>query len=103
MDQTREAAHPTTQHIFIDKESPSVWRALNGLGLKAREAADEAGISRALTELLKQRSDSPFWQPGGTPPCSPRRNARPWRWPSPSPPCPTPTPGTARTATPGST
>ena len=55
MDQTRSAAHPTTQHIFIDKESPSVWRALNGLGLKAREAADEAGIGRALTELLNVR------------------------------------------------
>lgn len=55
MDQTREAGNPTTQHIFIDKETPSAWRALNGLGLKVREAADEAGISRALTELLNVR------------------------------------------------
>jgi len=55
MDQTQDAGKPTTQHIFIDKESPAVWRALNGLGLKAREAADEAGISRALTELLNVR------------------------------------------------
>jgi len=54
MDQTRQAGN-TTQHIFIDKENPSVWRALNGLGLKAREAADEAGIGRALTELLNVR------------------------------------------------
>ena len=55
MNHNRDAGNPTTKHIFLDKESPSVWRALNGLGLKAREAADEAGISRALTELLHVR------------------------------------------------
>lgn len=55
MDQTKDAGKPTTQHIFLDKENPAAWRALNGLGLKAREAADEAGISRSLTELLNVR------------------------------------------------
>lgn len=55
MDQAQDGGKRTTQHIFIDKESPAVWRALNGLGLKAREAADEAGISKALTELLNVR------------------------------------------------
>lgn len=55
MEHTQDAGTPTAQHIFIDKENPAVWRALNGLGLKAREAADEAGISRALTELLNVR------------------------------------------------
>ncbi|MBT2533445.1 carboxymuconolactone decarboxylase family protein [Arthrobacter sp. ISL-48] len=45
----------TTQHIFIDKQHPAVWRALNGLGLKAREAAEEAGIDRKTIELLYMR------------------------------------------------
>jgi AhpD family alkylhydroperoxidase len=55
MDQTRHTGNPTTEHIFIDKQTPSVWRALNGLGLKAKEAAEEAGISPALMELLNVR------------------------------------------------
>ena len=45
----------TTQHIFLDKQHPAMWRALNGLGLKAREAADEAGIDRKVVELLYVR------------------------------------------------
>jgi AhpD family alkylhydroperoxidase len=45
----------TTQHIFLDKQHPAIWRALNGLGLKAREAADEAGIDRKTVELLYVR------------------------------------------------
>lgn len=45
-----------TQHIFLDKEHPVIWRALNGLGLKVREAADEAGIDRKLVELLNVRT-----------------------------------------------
>lgn len=55
MDEMHDSGTPDTGHIFIDKQTPSVWRALNGLGLKAREAADEAGISRSLTELLHVR------------------------------------------------
>jgi AhpD family alkylhydroperoxidase len=43
------------QHVFIDKQHPPLWRALNGLGLKVREAAEAAGISRILVELLYVR------------------------------------------------
>ena len=39
----------------MDKQHPPLWRALNGLGLKVREAAEEAGISRSLVELLYVR------------------------------------------------
>ncbi len=49
------SATTTTQQIFLDKEHPAVWRALNGLGLKAREAADAAGIDRRIIELLNVR------------------------------------------------
>lgn len=45
----------TTQHIFLDKQHPATWRALNGLGLKARQAADEAGIDGKTIELLNVR------------------------------------------------
>jgi AhpD family alkylhydroperoxidase len=43
------------QHIFLDKQHPVVWRALNGLGLKVRDAAAEAGIDRKTIELLYVR------------------------------------------------
>jgi AhpD family alkylhydroperoxidase len=43
------------QHIFLDKQHPGVWRALNGLGLKVRDAAEEAGIDRKTIELLYVR------------------------------------------------
>jgi AhpD family alkylhydroperoxidase len=46
----------TTQHIFLDKQHPAVWRALNGLGLKVREAAEAAGIDRRTIELLYVRT-----------------------------------------------
>ena len=46
----------TTQHIFLDKQHPMVWRALNGLGLKVREAAEAAGIDRRTIELLYVRT-----------------------------------------------
>lgn len=46
----------TTQHIFLDKQHPVVWRALNGLGLKVREAAEAAGIDRRTIELLYVRT-----------------------------------------------
>jgi len=49
------SATTTTQHIFLDKQHPAVWRALNGLGLKVREAADAAGIDRSTIELLNVR------------------------------------------------
>lgn len=46
---------PATKHIFLDKQHPAVWRALNGLGLKAKEAAQEAGIDLRTMELLNVR------------------------------------------------
>lgn len=50
------SANATTQHIYLDKQHPAVWRALNGLGLKVREAADAAGIDRKTIELLNVRT-----------------------------------------------
>ncbi|WP_104060333.1 carboxymuconolactone decarboxylase family protein [Arthrobacter sp. 4R501] len=49
------SATATTQHIYLDKQHPAAWRALNGLGLKVREAADAAGIDRKTLELLNVR------------------------------------------------
>ncbi|ADX71237.1 alkylhydroperoxidase AhpD family core domain protein [Pseudarthrobacter phenanthrenivorans Sphe3] len=46
---------PTTKHIFLDKQHPVLWRALNGLGLKLKEAAQEAGIDTRTMELLNVR------------------------------------------------
>ncbi|RKO22549.1 carboxymuconolactone decarboxylase family protein [Pseudarthrobacter phenanthrenivorans] len=46
---------PTTKHIFLDKQHPVLWRALNGLGLKLKEAAHEAGIDTRTMELLNVR------------------------------------------------
>lgn len=51
-----EIAVSTTEHIFLDKHHPASWRALNGLGLKVREAAVEAGLAPALIELLYVRT-----------------------------------------------
>ncbi|MCU1518075.1 MAG: carboxymuconolactone decarboxylase [Pseudarthrobacter sp.] len=45
----------TTEHIFLDKQHPAMWRALNGLGLKAREGAAAAGIDGTLIELMYVR------------------------------------------------
>ena len=42
----------TTKHIFLDKQHPAVWRALNGLGLKVKE---EAGMEPRTMELLHVR------------------------------------------------
>jgi AhpD family alkylhydroperoxidase len=44
-----------TQHIFLDKQHPTLWRALNGLGLKVREAAQAAGMDEKLVELIRVR------------------------------------------------
>lgn len=43
------------EHVFMDKQHPAVWRAMNGFGLKAKEAAAEAGFSSSLIELLNVR------------------------------------------------
>ncbi|MFE4542747.1 carboxymuconolactone decarboxylase family protein [Arthrobacter sp. NPDC056727] len=45
----------THSHIFLDKHHPAAWRALNGLGLKAKEAMLEAGLDSKLIELLNVR------------------------------------------------
>ena len=55
MDETAAVQHHTNRSVFLDKEHPAAWRALNGLGLKAKEAADEAGLDRTLIELLNVR------------------------------------------------
>ena len=55
MDETAAPQHPTTRSVFLDKEHPAAWRALNGLGLKAKEAAEGAGLAQTLIELLNVR------------------------------------------------
>lgn len=55
MDETAAPRHPITEGVFLDKENPAAWEALNALKLKAREAAAEAGLDRTLTELLNVR------------------------------------------------
>ncbi|WP_104117792.1 carboxymuconolactone decarboxylase family protein [Arthrobacter sp. B1805] len=42
-------------HVFLDKEDPAVFRALNAVALKAREAAIGAGITSELIELINLR------------------------------------------------
>ena len=45
-----------TERFFLDKSDPGIWRALNGLALKVQEAAEAAGIPRAVLELLNVRA-----------------------------------------------
>ncbi|MET3812240.1 carboxymuconolactone decarboxylase family protein [Arthrobacter sp. UYEF3] len=54
MNETSAAEH-TAGSVFLDKEHPAAWRALNGLGLKAKEAATDAGLDLTLIELLNVR------------------------------------------------
>lgn len=44
-----------SDHFYLDKAEPGSWRALNGLARKVAAAAEEAGLSRALVELLNLR------------------------------------------------
>ncbi|MHC6591730.1 carboxymuconolactone decarboxylase family protein [Arthrobacter sp. C152] len=46
---------PTTEHLYLDKQHPDLWKAMSGLGLKVQEAAEEAGIGTGLVELLNVR------------------------------------------------
>src|SRR6478736_3857704 len=59
MDETPAAEHgvrsSSSGRLFLDKEHPAAWRALNGLGLKAKEAAEDAGLDGKLIELLNVR------------------------------------------------
>jgi AhpD family alkylhydroperoxidase len=42
-------------NFYLDKADPGSWRALNGLARKVAAAAEDAGLSRALVELLSIR------------------------------------------------
>ncbi|NUT70644.1 carboxymuconolactone decarboxylase family protein [Pseudarthrobacter sp. C4D7] len=44
-----------TEHLYLDKQHPALWKAISGLGLKVQEAAEEAGIGPAMLELLNVR------------------------------------------------
>ncbi|GAA1772226.1 carboxymuconolactone decarboxylase family protein [Kocuria aegyptia] len=44
-----------SDHFYLDKADPGSWRALNGLSRKVAAAAEDAGLSRALVELLSIR------------------------------------------------
>jgi AhpD family alkylhydroperoxidase len=44
-----------TEHLYLDKQHPALWKAISSLGLKVQEAAEEAGIARGLLELLNVR------------------------------------------------
>jgi AhpD family alkylhydroperoxidase len=52
---TAEAQPRSKRRVFLDKSDPAVFRALNGVGLKVKEAAEAAGISAELSELIKVR------------------------------------------------
>ena len=54
MDENSAPGH-NSRSVFLDKEHPAAWRALNGLGLKAKESALEAGLDETLVELLNVR------------------------------------------------
>jgi AhpD family alkylhydroperoxidase len=41
--------------FFLDKSHPESWRALNGLAGSVADAAEEAGVSRAVLELVNVR------------------------------------------------
>ncbi|MEX5293801.1 carboxymuconolactone decarboxylase family protein [Kocuria sp. CPCC 205268] len=44
-----------SDRFYLDKADPGSWRALNGLARKVATAAEDAGLSRALVELLNVR------------------------------------------------
>ena len=51
----RTAVTRTTEHLYLDKQHPALWKAMSGLGLKVQKAAEEAGIGAGLLELLNVR------------------------------------------------
>lgn len=55
MNESSAPQNPDHRSVFLDKQHPAAWRALNGLGLKAKEAAEEAGLDGKLIELLNVR------------------------------------------------
>ena len=44
-----------TEAFFLDKSDPGTWQALNEVARAVRAAAEDAGISRAVTELVGVR------------------------------------------------
>ncbi len=52
---TTDSQPRTARRVFLDKQDPVLFRALNGLGLKVKEAAEAAGIGAELSELIKVR------------------------------------------------
>lgn len=44
-----------SDHFYLDKADPGSWRALNAFSRKVGTSAEEAGLSRALVELLNIR------------------------------------------------
>lgn len=44
-----------TEHVLIDKQSPQAYKALVGVSTAVASVAKEAGLSRALVELINIR------------------------------------------------
>lgn len=44
-----------SQSLYLDKANPDIWKALNAVQLKVREATDAAGLSKDVLELAKVR------------------------------------------------
>lgn len=45
----------TTAHVLIDKQSPQAYKAMVGVSLAVAAEAKEAGLSRAVVELINIR------------------------------------------------
>lgn len=46
---------PRTDRFYLDKSDPTIWKALGGFALQVRDAAEAAGLDRALVELVSVR------------------------------------------------
>ncbi|MGW2181892.1 carboxymuconolactone decarboxylase family protein [Streptomyces sp. NPDC001732] len=49
------AARPVSERVFVDKQSPSAYRALVEAAGTIRAVADDAGLDRVLVELVNLR------------------------------------------------
>ena len=45
----------TGRRVFVDKQSPAAYKALNALAVEVRSAAETTGLSRMLMELINVR------------------------------------------------
>lgn len=43
------------ESLYLDKANPDIWKALNAVAIKVREATDAAGLPRDLVELSNVR------------------------------------------------